>query len=78
LILDEEVRSLIKQMKRRERDGVAPWQAKVEEWLFEDDIMGCKVKSGECVCIRPIVWTGPESPRDVKILETIPEEEAEG
>src|SRR6266480_115973 len=48
------------------------WQVKVEEWLF-DDIRGCKVESGKCVCVWPILWVGPEG--SPEILETIPEDE---
>lgn len=51
-ILDEDVRETLRKMKRAQFENKANWKEKVCIWLSEEeeDVRGCLVKSGRCVC----------------------------
>ena len=50
--LNEDLKLRLKEMKGAQESGEG-WREKVNLWLKEEEeVMGCLVKSGECVCVR--------------------------
>jgi hypothetical protein len=52
-ILDEDVRETLRKIKRAQFENRANWKEKVCGWLKEEEeeeVRGCLVKSGRCVC----------------------------